>query len=541
MASQELSDSYGVAPASGESPSILTVLRRRWLVVVLVMLLAGGASAAVVYLKDDTYQSTAKLLFRQTIGPELNAIGLLPGSPDADNLAADGVQIVGSERVAQATSRELRARNVDMSPDDVKNDVTVTSSKDSEVVDITATAGSAERASVLANVYADQAKRLADLDQRRLVEKALRSVELQLRALPASAGPATADTGGEPGSAAKLRNDAAKLRTLAAAGTGSPQIIQPGYVPTSEAGNPVQTIVLGLLLGIVLGVGLALLREQADRRLHRADQVSAAFEAPVLTTVPRNRKLKRNRPFTDLPPEVAEAFRMLQMNLRFGAGGPVRSVMVTSSRSREGKTTIAWNLASAAASAGLSVALIEADLRRPSLAKRYGLRPGPGLSEVLLAEAPVNEAVQAVMMHPAGSQNGQSRALQVMVAGQVPPNPSALMQSSMMLRTVDVVRKHHDLVVIDTPPLAHVADAISLLRHVDGVLVAASVSSTRGPEATRLRDQLQSLDARVLGVVANGGSAMNGYAYSPPTTPRARDSRNGDSPIDALDTIGPPR
>ena len=78
-----------------------------------------------------------------------------------------------------------------------------------------------------------------------------------------------------------------------------------------------------------------------------------------------------------------------------------------------------------------------------------------------------------------------------MVAGSPAPNPWALMQSSVMVRVLDVLSKDHDLVVIDTPPLPHVADAISLLRHVDGVLVAASVNSTRGPDASRLRDQLR--------------------------------------------------
>ena len=103
-------------------------------------------------------------------------------------------------------------------------------------------------------------------------------------------------------------------------------------MPTAEAGNPIQTIVLGTLFGLLLGVGLALVREQSDRKLRRTEQVTAAFDAPVLTTVPRSRALKRNKPFADLPPEVAEAFRMLQMNLRFARDEPVRSVLVTSAR-----------------------------------------------------------------------------------------------------------------------------------------------------------------------------------------------------------------
>ena len=101
------------------------------------------------------------------------------------------------------------------------------------------------------------------------------------------------------------------------------------------------------------------------------------------------------------------------------------------------------------------------------------------------------------------------------------------MQSSVMARVLDVLRKDHDLVVVDTPPIPHVADAISLLRHVDGVLVTASVNSTRGPDASRLRDQLQALDARVLGVVANGGSALSGYALRPTRPASADGQRDG--------------
>jgi capsular exopolysaccharide synthesis family protein len=505
MPSQELSTGYGIEPAARENVSIFAVLRRRALVILVVMLLAGAASAAVVYLQDDNYESTAKLLFRQTIGPELNALGFLPGAPDADNLAADSIQIVDSRRVDVATSRRLRERGIDMSPDDVERDVTVVAPKDTEVVDVTATAGSPERAALMANVYAQEATRLAELDQKRLAERALDTVNQQLR-----------NSEAESGVANTLREDAVRLETLADIGTGSPQIIQPGYVPAGETGNPVQTIVLGLLLGIVLGVGLALLREQSDRRLHRAEQVSAAFDAPVLTTVPRNRKLKRHKPFAELPSEVAEAFRMLQMNLRYGQPTPVRSVLVTSSREREGKTTIAWNLSCAAASAGLSVAIVEADMRRPTLAERYGLEAEPGLAEALRGEISVAKALQPALVSSQGpSSNGHARPLHVLVAGHPPPDPWALMQSSVMARVLEVLKRDHDLMVIDTPPIPHVADAIAMLRRVDGVLVTASVNSTRGPEAGRLRHQLETLDARVLGVVANGGSAMNGYAYAP--------------------------
>jgi tyrosine-protein kinase len=187
---------------------------------------------------------------------------------------------------------------------------------------------------------------------------------------------------------------------------------------------------------------------------------------------------------------------------------------VTSARNREGKTTVAWNLACAGASGGLSVTLVEADLRRPVIAERYGLERRPGLSEVLQGAVQLREALQEVptLAGDPGS-NGRLRPLSVLVAGELPVDPWALMQSPTMVSVLAQVSA--DLVVIDTPPIPYVADAIPLLGRVDGILVCASVNSTRGPDAGRLRDQLEAHDARVLGVVANGGSAATGYAYGP--------------------------
>jgi polysaccharide biosynthesis transport protein len=214
--------------------------------------------------------------------------------------------------------------------------------------------------------------------------------------------------------------------------------------------------------------------------------------------------------------------------LRFAREKPVRSVMVTSARTGEGKTTVSWNLAAAAASGGLSAVLVEADLRRPSVAERYGLDAAPGLTEALHGDVSIAVATQEVPP-TTGVSNGATapQPLHVVVAGQGIANPSALAQSSATVRLLEVLRREYDLVVIDTPPLPHVADAIALLRHVDGVLVTASVNSTRGPDAVRLRDQLQGLDANVLGVVANGGSALRGYSAYARTPVLASTEGNG--------------
>jgi capsular exopolysaccharide synthesis family protein len=539
LPSPENSTTYGLEPATREHVSLLGVLRRRAWIIVLVTLLAGGAAAAFAFATRNTYDSTAKLLFRQTLGAELNAVGLLPPTTDADNLALDNVEVVNSRRVADATATRLRALGEDVNGKDVADDVTVQLAKNTDVVDVTAKDTDREDAARLATIYAEEAAKIANSDEQAQAIRVLDNLEQQYNELPLAQQDLPRGR--------KLQEHIQRIRTVADVGVGSPRVIQEGVVPTSRAGNPIETILLGVLFGALLGGGLALVREQSDRKLRRTEQVTAAFDAPVLTTVPRSRALKRHKPFADLPPQIAEAFRMLQMNLRFARDEPVRSVLVTSARTGEGKTTIAWNLAAAAASGGLSVALVEADLRRPSLADRYDLEQAPGLAEALQGEVSISAAMQTILPIQ-GSANpvGHPRSLHVIVAGSAAPNPWALMQSSVMVRVLDVLRKDHDIVIIDTPPLPHVADAISLLRHVDGVLVTASVNSTRGPEASRLRDQLQGLDANVLGVVANGGSAMSGYAaYARATaaTTAASNGSNGHAgaPMAVRGSDDPPR
>jgi polysaccharide biosynthesis transport protein len=512
VASADKTSTYGLDTPTREHQTLLSVLRRRALIVIAVTLLAGGAAAAFAYATRDSYDSTAKLLFSQTVGPQEQALGLIPGTPDADNLAANNVQFVGSRAVAVETADKLKPQGYDMSVDDVQNGVTVTGARDTDVVEIKANAKSAKKAAAIASTYADSAARLFDEQTRADARKTLANVEQQIAEL----GPT------QEAKARDLIKDSQRLRTLADVGLGSPKIIQRGYVPTAESGNPTQTIVLGVLFGLLLGVGLALVREQSDRKLRRTEQVTAAFDAPVLTTVPRSRALKRHKPFADLPPQVAEAFRMLQMNLRFGHKEAVRSVLITSARSEEGKTTIAWNLACAAASGGLSVALVEADLRRMCLAERYDLHFEPGLAEVLEGEVELGQAMQRIELLPSQDvRNGTARAFDVIVGGSPSTDPWALLQSARTAELLGVLKERHDLVIVDTPPIAHVSDAISLLHDVDGVLLAATVSSTRDPEARRLRDQLHELDANILGVVANGGSATAGYGYAG-STERAR-------------------
>ena len=294
----------------------MSVLLRRAPIIILVTLLSAGAAAAFAFAREDDYESTAKLLFRQTIGPELNAQGLLPGAPDADNLAQNNVAMVDSRRVAEATAQELGG---DISADDVERRRRGRGPKDSDVVDVVATAGSPERAAALANTYAETAADQAQADQRAadagaLCEASAGSCASSRRRAPRRrtrcAARATRNADGRwPMSAPAARRSSSRAscpRTRAAARSDDPP--RRALRPDPRG-------------------GLALLREQMDRRLHHAAEVSAAFDAPVLTTVPRNRKLKQHVPFGELPSRSRRRSECCTMNLRFarGAAGSQRA------------------------------------------------------------------------------------------------------------------------------------------------------------------------------------------------------------------------
>jgi capsular exopolysaccharide synthesis family protein len=263
------------------------------------------------------------------------------------------------------------------------------------------------------------------------------------------------------------------------------------------------------VLGLLLGGVLALLLGRFDRRVRNAGELGEAFGLPVLGNVPESRALAafvgdkgNNSPPEPLPFVETELFRMLGTRLRyFNSGSAFRSVVVTSALPREGKTTVAANLAMTEAGAGSSVLLVEADLRKPVLAVAEDLHRVPGLAEVLTGQSALARSLQRV----AGHSHGQdpTRHLDVIVAGATPSNPVELIQSQDMATLLEEVSAAYDLVVVDAPPPTVLADAIPLIKLADGVLVVAQLREITRDDVARLREQLGSLDAHVLGVVAN--------------------------------------
>ncbi len=219
-----------------------------------------------------------------------------------------------------------------------------------------------------------------------------------------------------------------------------------------------------------------------------------------------------------LPPGESESFQLIRAHLRyFNVDRQLRTLLVASAAPGDGKTTIARHLAGAAARTGSKVLLLEADLRRPTLAQQIDVRPGPGLADVLIGAVPLSEATQTIELEAPSAEGAKGRTLDVLVASAaLPPNPGELIESHAMETVLERVKSQYDLVVIDTPPLTAVSDAFPLLSKVDGVVIVGRVGRNRRDVAQRLHETLGGAGAPLLGVIANGFKARRNapYAYS---------------------------
>jgi tyrosine-protein kinase len=274
-------------------------------------------------------------------------------------------------------------------------------------------------------------------------------------------------------------------------------VVQPATTePTPVSPKPVRDLTLGLLFGLILGLGLAVLRDILDTTVKSERDVKAVSERTVIGAIPFDGDAQDHPLIVQADPRSprAEAFRSLRTNLRFvDAANHPRSVVVTSSTQGEGKSTTVANLALALAEVGSRVCLVDADLRRPRLLNYMGLEGSIGLTDVLIYRADLTEVLQ-----PFGH-----TTLTVMGAGQIPPNPSELLGSKTMIDTLRELEARFDHVLIDAPPLLPVTDAAILSTLVGGAIVVVGAGiATR----EQLRKALESIDAvrgRTLGIVIN--------------------------------------
>jgi receptor protein-tyrosine kinase len=476
--------------------------RNRWLL--LVCFLAVPAAALAYSLQQTKqYTATASLVFG-TSGVETSLFEFsAPVNPDPQRESNTNLQLVSVQQVAQRTVKALNEPG--LTAEDVLGSVSVNPAGESELATVDATAADPAFAARLANTVARQYIAFSKEANEAKVKTAQRLIEERLQSLPPAEreGPAGEEL------EAKIR----QLSTLSAVQSGNAELAQEATAPTSPSSpKTTRNVALGIVLGLVLGIGLALLREQFDRRIRDIDDIQELFGVPVLGTIPESRAISHTSPGTELSPGgmEGESFRMLRASLRyFNTDREVKSILITSAASRDGKTTVAWNFAIAESRAGKAVLYIEADLRRPTIAEHLGIKTERGLSLIL---AGLDRPQRAYHHHESG--------VDVLPAGPLPPNPAELIETRRMTDLLHWAEEHYDRIVIDTPPAAVVSDAVSLFNQVDGVVIVARLRKSPRDAAEHLNEQLENTGAPLLGIVINGVPAPpeSGYYRSAPQT-----------------------
>jgi len=312
------------------------------------------------------------------------------------------------------------------------------------------------------------------------------------------------------------------------------RVIDPARVPGGPTGpNRLRSIMLGMLLSLVAGVGLALLIEFLDNTVKSVEDVSRATQMPTLALIPtmnansirvlsarKKAELKEieNKRVTDKLTEISgiaprtlhpkdnrlatldglssvvEAYRMLRTSVLLStAGMPPRTILVTSSQPAEGKTTTAVNTAISLAQLGARVLLIDADLRRPAVHKTFKLQQSRGLSTYLSGAGEIDALIVKLTIPN----------LSVLTSGPIPPNPAELISSERMRDMLRKLAESYDHIIIDSPPLIHVTDPVILSTMVDGSILVVQAGRSTRDMLRRAKQELVGVGSKIFGVVLN--------------------------------------
>lgn len=271
--------------------------------------------------------------------------------------------------------------------------------------------------------------------------------------------------------------------------------------PTSP--NPARNLALGLVFGLILGLGLAVLRQVLDTTVRTTEDVEELTVEPIIGAVHFDPRAGKEPLIVENDPTSprSEAFRALRTNLMFvNAASHPRTIALTSSIPGEGKSTTIANLALTLAQSGSRVCLVEGDLRRPRLLEYLGLEGVAGITDILIDRATLDDVLQPYGEH----------GLDILGCGSIPPNPSELLASTAMSTVLRELSVRYDYVLIDTPPVLPVTDAVVLSTKVDGIMVLVGTTIVRKEQLKSTLEALEAVDNNVLGLVLNRVSTKSG-------------------------------
>ncbi|WP_157551203.1 polysaccharide biosynthesis tyrosine autokinase [Nocardioides jensenii] len=424
---------------------LMRTARRRWKTIVALFLVALVAAGAYSFLVTPQYESTARVFISTDV---------------EDSSEAIAASLVSSGRVSSyadlATSRAIMEKVIDElnlkeSPEELADKIKAEVEPLTVIIDVTVHDPDPKVAQAIAKAHSEQ------------LVKFITKVDAPDRA----ATPIRA-TVADP---ASYSADAVSPRTLL-------------------------NLVVAGLIGLVIGFGVAVLREITDNTVKTADDIRKISHVGVVASIGYDTDVPKHPLLTDLTGFAprAEAFRVLRTNLDYlDLDEHPKSFVITSALPGEGKTTTSTNLAVALAQAGRRVLLVDGDLRRPRIAGLLGLEGKVGLTTVLVGKTSLVDSIQ---------QHGDT-GVDFLSGGPIPPNPTEVLQSNATRDLIQKLRDMYDVVIIDAPPLLPVADAAILARAADGALLVTRHGKTTKEQLHDACQRIEQVDARLYGVVVN--------------------------------------
>jgi len=442
----------------------LRVVRKRWLVIIAGVILGAAGAGAISLLLTPKYEASTLVFVYVQAGGTANE--LVQGSAFAQNQVTSYAEAVTTPRVLDPVIREL---DLDVSADELAEDIVAIAPLDTVNIRITVTDASPTRAAAIADAVTERFREvIADITK------------------PAD-GPSQV----------------------------SLSVLRDAVVPESPVSPDLKiNLAIGLAVGLLGGLAFAVFFELIDTRIRTERDVESITSSPIIGRITFDKHAARRPLIVHDDPHSprAEAFRSLRTSLQFlNFGTASRSFVVTSATADEGKSTTAANLAIAMAATGARVVLVDADLRRPSIADYLGLEGAVGLSDVLIARASLDDVLQRWGEH----------SLSVLPAGTIPPNPSELLGSPAMLAVLDELEKRFDFVLLDLPPVLPVTDAALVSGVVRGALFVVALGRARKADLASAMATLQGVNAPVSGLIltfvpSRGNGAYSNYSYGGP-------------------------
>lgn len=484
----------------------LAVLRRRWLPMLIVLVIPIAIAVAITVTAKKQYQGSALVVInRQSLADQVTGTAN-PSASSSDflNIVTTYAQTADSLEVADRVATALPSAHV-TGPQLLRKS-TVTAAPDADVVRFAVNDHNPARAHRLASVFAREFVSY----QRHLGVSAINAA---LRQVDSGLVQARADQDHALVSSLSARDN--QLRTLRSLQTSDNFVVNPSTHASLTSPRRGLNIGLGVLAGVVLAVLLAALLETLDTRVRTTEAVEAILGRPLLARVARPPGRNRRQPISLRDPGSgeAEAFRMLRTNLELQTlqreqtlQRDAKVIMVTSAGESDQKAATLANLAVATARSGRRVIVVDMDLRHPTQHVLFKAgKDAPGLTDVLLGDTPLDEALLPVPL--AGGGSAEPAALRLLTAGRLSPEPAELVGSEQAQHLVESLRDEADIVYVGCPPVPVASDALAVSRFCDAVVVVAQIPQPRRPleETARV---LSGSPAPVAGFVATGKGSL---------------------------------